>query len=363
MKYAILDIETTGGKYNEEGITEIAIYQFNGNAVTDQFISLINPEKEIQAFVVKLTGINDKMVRTAPKFHEVAKRIIEITEDCILVAHNAPFDYRILKTEYERLGYDYQRETLCTVDLSKKLIPTMESYSLGKLVRALGIPVSHRHRANGDALATLALFKLLLTKEEDHNRISELTRSANTGILSHKQVAALNQIPNETGMVSFLDKEDKTIYLLASNQLKKEVTQLFTKQTNIGKSVNKNMRKIKVTKTGSLLMAQIKLQLGLLKHRPKYNRIPTKKTLFSPLDLAYPISNGIMIDKGRNEGEKGIYMIKNNTLKAIGYVSLNHQVNNISILEQVLSPITENRALKKILIMGHEKKPLKLQSF
>ena len=167
MKYAILDIETTGGKYNEEGITEIAIYQFDGNEITDQFISLVNPEKSIQAFVVKLTGISDKMVKGSPKFHEIAKRIIEITEDCILIAHNAQFDYRILKTEYNRLGYDFQRKTLCTVDLSKKLIPNMESYSLGKLVRALGIPVSDRHRANGDALATLKLFKLLCSARKN----------------------------------------------------------------------------------------------------------------------------------------------------------------------------------------------------
>lgn len=363
MKYAILDIETTGGKYNEEGITEIAIHQFNGNQVTDQFISLVNPEKEIQAFVVKLTGINNKMVAAAPKFHEIAKRIIEITEDCILVAHNAQFDYRILKTEYERLGYDYQRKTLCTVDLSKKLIPDMESYSLGKLVRALGIPVSDRHRANGDALATLQLFKLLLNKEEDHKSISEITRSENTGILTNKQVDLIDQIPNETGLVNFLDKEDQVIYILASDQLKKDITQLFTRQSSIGKSVNKKMRQVKVTRTGSLLMAQLKCQLALLKFRPKYNRIPSKKTLNAPLVLNYPVNNGVMIDKGRDTGEKGVYLIKNNRLEGIGYVALNYQINNIPILEQLLSPVIENSSLKKILINGHEKMPLKIQSF
>src|SRR6056300_1475756 len=225
MKYAILDIETTGGKYNEEGITEITIYQFDGNEITDQFISLVNPEKSIQAFVVKLTGISDKMVKGAPKFHEIAKRII----------------------------------------------PNMESYSLGKLARALGIPVSDRHRANGDALATLKLFKLLLSKEEDHQSISELTRSENTGILTNKQIDLLDQIPNETGLVSFLDKEDQVIYVLASDQLKKDITQLFTKQSSIAKSVNKKMRQVKVTLTGSLLMAQMKYQLALTKFRPKYN--------------------------------------------------------------------------------------------
>ena len=363
MKYAILDIETTGGKFNEEGITEIAIHQFDGERVTDQFISLVNPEKEIQSFVVKLTGINNKMVATAPKFHEVAKRIIEITEDCILVAHNAPFDYRILKTEYDRLGYDFQRKTLCTVDLSKKLIPDMESYSLGKLVRALGIPVSNRHRANGDALATLELFKLLLTKEEDHKSISEITRSAHTGILTHKQVELIEQIPNETGIVHFLDKEDQIIYTLASDLLKKDITQLFTKQTSVAKSVNKKMRKIKVVKCGTLLMAQLKMQLALVKFRPKYNRIPSKKMLQASNGLSYPFQNGVMIDKGRNESEKGVFLIKNNKLVGIGYVALQYQINNMTILEQLLSPVLETSPLKKSLVQSHEKKPLKLLAF
>ena len=118
-------------------MTEIAIYKFDGHTIIDQFISLVNPEREIQPFVVNLTGINSKMLRSAPKFYEVAKRIVEITEGCILVAHNAQFDYRILKTEFRRLGFDFERENLCTVELSKKLIPDLPSYSLGKLVRSL----------------------------------------------------------------------------------------------------------------------------------------------------------------------------------------------------------------------------------
>ena len=147
--YAILDIETTGGKYNEEGITEIAIYQHDGQKVTDQFISLVNPERPIQPFVEKLTGINSKMLRSAPRFFELAKRIIEITENCLIVAHNADFDYRILRTEFKRLGYNFERNSLCTVTLSQQLLPEMESHKLGKLVRSLGIPISDRHRAQG----------------------------------------------------------------------------------------------------------------------------------------------------------------------------------------------------------------------
>ena len=206
--YCILDIETTGGQFNEEGITEIAIYKYDGHEVVDQFISLVNPEKEIQPFVVKLTGINNAMLRSAPKFYEVAKRIIEITQDCIVVAHNSSFDYRILRTEFTRLGYDFIRPTLCTVELSKKLIPGMESYSLGKLVRALGIPVTDRHRASGDALATVKLFKLLLSKDtEKEILISSIKAEIKSGLTpklldiveSLPYKTAIYYIPNEKG--------------------------------------------------------------------------------------------------------------------------------------------------------------------
>ena len=163
--YSIVDVETTGGKFNEEGITEIAIYKFDGVKIIDQFISLLNPEIPIQPFVQQLTGINNKMLSNAPKFFEVAKRILEITENTILVAHNSSFDYRMLRIEFDRLGYDFIIPQLCTVSLSKKLIPEMESYKLGKLVKSLGIPISNRHRASGDAIATVELFKLLLVKD------------------------------------------------------------------------------------------------------------------------------------------------------------------------------------------------------
>ena len=175
--YAIVDVETTGGKYEEEGITEIAIYQYDGNRVTDQFISLINPERPIQPFVANLTGINEKMLRNAPKFFEVAKRIVEITTNCVLVAHNASFDYRMLRTEFDRLGFDFDRETLCTVELSKKLLPNIESYKLGRLVRSLGIPLSDRHRAAGDARATVELLKLLLNKDGEKEIVIKQIKS------------------------------------------------------------------------------------------------------------------------------------------------------------------------------------------
>jgi DNA polymerase-3 subunit epsilon len=234
--YAIVDIETTGGKFNEEGITEIAIYRHDGFLITDQFCSLVNPERPIQAFVVSLTGINNTMLRQAPKFYEVAKRIVEITEDAVLVAHNAQFDYRILRTEFERLGYDFQRKTLCTVELSKKLLPGHASYSLGKLVRALGIPISDRHRAQGDAQATVKLFQLLLDRDVEKNIVQSSIRLDPKKQIEPKLLELIDQAPTETGVYYLRNQEGKLIYIGKSKNIKKRLTQHFTGQDRKSKN-------------------------------------------------------------------------------------------------------------------------------
>jgi len=149
--YTILDIETTGGKFREEKIIEIALYKYDGETIIDSFSTLVNPEKEIHFYVKKLTGITEKMVKRSPKFHEIAKRIVEICKDSIIIAHNAEFDYRMLKQEFKSLGYSFESETLDTIELSKILIPNEASYSLGKLCKSLGIILLDEHRAFGDA--------------------------------------------------------------------------------------------------------------------------------------------------------------------------------------------------------------------
>ncbi len=165
--YAIVDIETTGNSYKNGQITEIAIFRYTGNEITDSFETLIKPDIDIPYFITKMTGINNKMVKDAPKFYEVARRIIEITAGCIFVAHNVHFDYRFLKEEYKRLGYNFNRKKLCTVQLSRKLLPGYPSYSLGSICSALNIDINSRHRASGDAMATVKLFEFLLQKNEE----------------------------------------------------------------------------------------------------------------------------------------------------------------------------------------------------
>lgn len=169
--FAIIDIETTGSTYKFGQITEIAIYQHNGSEITGSFTSLIRPDMDIPLFITRLTGITNEMVKDAPKFYEVARKIVEMTAGRIFVAHNVHFDYRFVKEEYKRLGYDFYRKTLCTVKLSRRLFPGHPSYSLGKICTAMGIEINARHRAAGDALATTKLFELLIRENERRNQI------------------------------------------------------------------------------------------------------------------------------------------------------------------------------------------------
>ncbi|PKA84616.1 DNA polymerase-3 subunit epsilon [Ulvibacter sp. MAR_2010_11] len=278
--YAILDIETTGGQYNEEGITEVAIYRFDGHKITDQFCSLINPERPIQPFVVNLTGITSEMLRNAPKFYEVAKRIIEITTDCILVAHNAQFDNRILTTEFDRLGYPFEMDTLCTVELSKKLFPEQPSYSLGKLVRALGIPLSDRHRAQGDAKATVSLFKMLLTKDTSKEIITSLVRKDPKRQLEPKLLDIIASAPTSTG-VYYMHREDGSIiYIGKSKNIKKRLVQHFTNDNRKSKKIQLEVAAVTFEETGNDLIAQLKESEEIKQNKPIYNRA-LRRTLFS----------------------------------------------------------------------------------
>lgn len=280
MDYAILDIETTGGKFNEEGITEIAIYRFDGHKITDQFISLVNPEREIQPFVVNLTGINNDMLRNAPKFFEVAKRIIEITEDCILVAHNAKFDNRILTTEFDRLGYPFEKETLCTVELSKKLLPDLPSYSLGKLVKSLGIPLIDRHRANGDARATVDLFKLLLNKDSKKEIIQKFVKKDPKRQLEPKLLDMIAQAPTDIGVYYMHNEDGKIIYIGKSKNIQKRLTQHFTSDNRKSKKMQLDVTSVSFEKTGNELIALLKESEEIKQNKPIHNR-SLRKNIFN----------------------------------------------------------------------------------
>lgn len=246
--------------------------------MVDKFISLVNPEREIQPFVVNLTGINSKMLKNAPKFYEVAKRIVEITEDCIIVAHNAEFDYRILRTEFKRLGFGFKRKTLCTVELSKQLIPEQASYSLGKLTRALGIPVSDRHRANGDAMATVKLFKILLSKDLEKNIIKNNVKVESKKKMDSNHRQIIDALPSVTGVYYIHDKDGKIIYIGKSKNIKHRINQHLTNDNSKSKKIQLQIATVTYEITGSELVALLKESEEIKRIKPLHNRALRRNT-------------------------------------------------------------------------------------
>ncbi len=232
----------------------------------------MNPERPIQAFVVGLTGINSEMLSNSPKFYEIAKRILEITEDCILVAHNAQFDYRILNLEFDRLGYDFNRTTLCTVELSQELLPGYSSYSLGKLTKALGISMSKRHRADGDALATVKLFQILLNKDLRNERITASIRSFPKKHMNTKLKEFIKSVPSETGVYYMHNINGTIIYVGKSKNMRKRLTQHFTNDNRKSKKIQEDVETVSFEETGSELIALLKESEQIKLHKPKYNR-------------------------------------------------------------------------------------------
>ena len=348
--YAIIDIETTGGKFNEEGITEIAIYKFDGHEVVDQFSTLVNPEKDIQPFVVQLTGINNKMLRNAPKFHEIAKRIIEITKDTIVVAHNSSFDYRILKTEYNRLGYDYERDTLCTVELSRKLIPDQASYSLGKLCKSLAIPMSDRHRASGDALATIQLFKLLVNKDTNKDIIESTVKHFNYNKTAEKLTKMIDATPTVMG-VYYLHREDgHIIFMGKGSNLKKEITNQFLKTSKRAKGFQKRTTSVSYELTGNMLLTNLKYFTELEINKPKFNLKSNKNMVSSDFNN----DDMLLIDKGRTIDEHAVIIIEKNVVLGYCFTNLAFQENNLEVLKSMLT-IIDNKPLAKTIVKNYLK--------
>ncbi len=350
--YAIIDIETTGGKYNEEGITEIAIYKFDGHQIVDQFVSLINPEKKIQPFVVNLTGIHNDMLKKAPKFFEVAKRIVEITKDCVLVAHNANFDSRILSTEFRRLGFTYHRKTVCTVELSIKLIPDLPSYKLGKLCRSLGIPVSSRHRAEGDALATVQLFKQLLNKDVDKEIIKQAIKTDNPRKLAPKLMAILDDLPRKTGLFYVHNCTSNILYIGQGKNIKKTVNQLFLRTSKKARELQNMVVSVSYEETGNELIANLKFAEEIRINKPIHNF--QNKTNFPEIEFSN--ENLLVIDKGRNVGEKSVLLIEKNEFRGFCFTDLGYQINNLEILRNLISPMEDsihNRSIIKKYLQKH----------
>jgi DNA polymerase-3 subunit epsilon len=273
--YAIVDIETTGGSSRLEKITEIAIYQHDGEKITGEFITLINPERNIPYFITNLTGITNEMVEDSPKFYEIARKIIEYTEDRIFIAHNARFDYSFIREEFKSLGYSFKRHVLDTVTLGRKLLPGHRSYSLGNICRDLNIEINGRHRAAGDALATVKLFEILIEKgiETGTDYIKPFGNTRISKLHPALDIKKLNQIPEGPGIYYFYNEKGDVIYIGKSSNLMQRVsTHLSNNTTNRSMEMRDSIADIGWEETGSDLIALLKESFEIKANKPLYNR-------------------------------------------------------------------------------------------
>ena len=379
--YTVIDIESNGAPFRKESIIEIAIYRFDGHEITDQFISLVNPESEISAFVQKLTGITSKMVLTAPKFHEIAKRVVEITQDSILVGHNIDFDYRMLRQSFKRLGYEFTINTLDTIPLAKKLIPDEKSYSLSKLCKSIGIPLSEAHRASGDARATLDLFKLLMIKDQNNEIIQSQQEENHAKNYINKIQILTEDLPNERGILYLQNSEGKIIYSDVVEDLYKSAKKIFDSDKAKYKKLQDETEKISYELTGTDLIAKLMMQnkgiqkrqpltFGLFYKKNKFilekikkeqeekpllrfksftqglkaiNYIKSRQELKDLAEFTQKINlkgrNEIWFSSGRTLGEKSFLVLEKGKLIGFGFYELYHQIQSLEKIKKLMLPV------------------------
>ncbi|MFS4484159.1 exonuclease domain-containing protein [Hyunsoonleella sp. 2307UL5-6] len=301
MIYTIIDVETTG-KSNK--LTEISIFKYNGTQVIDELTSLINPQMWIPDYITALTGIDNGMVVNAPTFSEIAQDILAFTENSVFVAHNVNFDYNAIRNEFKAVGIDFNRKKLCTIRLARKLIPGHKSYSLGKLCNALHIHIKDRHRARGDAEATVILFELLLNQEDADTVFNNfLKKSSKEATLpSHLPTAVFNNLPSTPGVYYFKNEKGKIIYVGKAKDIKKRVLSHFYSKTKKSLAMCRETADIDFALSGSELIALLMEDAAIKQHYPEYNQVakraPKMHAIFSYTD------------------RKGIIHLAYNTLKA-----------------------------------------------
>ncbi|EDP97777.1 exonuclease domain-containing protein [Kordia algicida OT-1] len=285
--YTIIDVETTG---RSNKITEISIFKFDGETIVDEFTSLVNPNVLIPTHITALTGIDNAMVADAPTFAEIAKEVLSITKDSIFVAHNVNFDYNVIRNEFKAIDLDFRRKKLCTVRLSRALIPGFKSYSLGKLCKSLNIHISDRHRARGDAAATVILFQLLLTKDAAAETFQKFLKreSKEATLPPHLPSKIFDDLPAKPGIYYFKDKKGKIIYVGKAKNIQKRVLGHFYNKSKKELDLCRETADIDYELSGSELIALLMEDAAIKHHYPRYNvaskRTPKRFAIFEYAD-------------------------------------------------------------------------------
>ncbi len=298
--YAIIDVETTGGSPSMDRIIEVAVFVYDGEKVLDSFSTLLNPKRLIDPYVTKLTGITQEMVNDAPSFEDVHERLLEMTHEAIFVAHNVKFDFGMVRQEFKRLGIDFNRRQLDTVNLSRRVVPGFNSYSLGNICDSLGIEINARHRAYGDAEATVKLLEAILAKPSSAKYIEiELNHGIDVDLLPpYLSKAEIEKLPEDAGVFYYRDEVGKVLFLEGVKNIRRKVISHFSSPADSveRKRMFELMRSIDYELSGNELTARLLAYRELKKHQPEFNKKPRIQ----------PYTHGIFLSKD----EQGFNQLK-----------------------------------------------------
>ena len=275
MKFAITDIETTGSYAGANSITEIAIVITDGVKELDRFETLLKPDQNIPYHITQLTGITNEMVAEAPLFDEMADEIEDFLSDCIFVAHNVGFDYSFIKKQFEDRGRRFNPTRLCTVRMTRKIVPGLKSYSLSNLCSYFGVVNKSAHRAMADVEATLDIFHKLL-KLDVNNVILGTIKKGNpeSWLPNQVDVEEFHQLSESPGVYYFRNSKGKLLYAGMSANVKKRVRQHFTGKLNSNRRQEflQDITSIDHVPLGSELIARLWEDHEIKQNWPKHNR-------------------------------------------------------------------------------------------
>jgi len=220
----------------------VAVLRFNGEQIVETYQTLINPQQPIPLWITQLTGIDDRMVEEAPSFAEVAEPLKNILSRGIFTAHNAGFDYGFVSEEFRRLGVPFERPTCCTLRLARHLCPELPSRSLGVLCESFLIDIWDRHRAFGDAEATVYVLKELIQKAKSEFGVKswpEFEGLSQLGPLHLPEGILINEIvrlPSKPGTYVFKDEKGNAVYKGQTKDIRRRIKTFFQKRNQSKKS-------------------------------------------------------------------------------------------------------------------------------
>jgi DNA polymerase-3 subunit epsilon len=277
---AFVDLETTGMAAGEDRVTDVGIVRVEGGEVSE-WATLVHPGRSIPAGIQALTGITNAMVAHAPAFERIADEIAQRIAGCVMVAHNARFDYGFLKHEFARLGRSFSAKVLCTVKLSRRLYPDRGPHHLDALIERHGLPASDRHRALGDARILWSFVQALYGDRTEEEIECAVRRILKTPSLPPQLAPdALDALPEAPGVYRFYGLNALPLYVGKSINLRERVAAHFSSdyRTANDQRLSAEIVRIEFEQTAGELGALLRESQLVKRLLPAYNQRLRKRS-------------------------------------------------------------------------------------